>query len=1181
MESNLDGELSSILQLLPPPEHPVNVNLRKLQAVVRGNLIRQQWLRGIGKRRYLFSVPKAKFGAIFFNCRPVSICVQGSWAGRVDRIEVFDHRSDRQFKLSLTPTFCSALLRGVPHSIRVLVSQEKIDFRGSAEFVEHFRGDGKEESLENTETLCLKLVDVETGDIYTRTLRLAFDNCSGGWKIAELDCSLSTIVSFSEAEYFRDAICHGVLHPAMLKFISPMQCIVTSRRVSDVARFGLFWNKEYFLVSVQNCQYRSKLTLWHLFSGSQVEILFPREHFDTSSNVVANCSRLLHAINMEQTLRNFIPRGHLGHFLFDCPTAAIVMEDKYFFVEQQGNIVRFFVVDVRCQPMFCDFFECWDGNQEVDDNRSSTLESHALVSPGTVNAEHPVDIRGGNENDEPPTLEEIIDATTPIEDITIPDIVSDSSEVCTVLVESFEPIVEPIQSVQSIISVEARLADNHSQQPILPTASNEPDVVAVTNAIDNLAMEVLTNVVDAFCVEEATTRLKQLLEEKRVLELVEMVTSVVQDLVVNGEVLLSAQLCALDLWIAMAVLDDVLVRVAKIVKKKESARPKLLAAILPSNVGTTAVGVVDDEIVDQDDDPGDKSLPLYFKIHSSAANNSLNPTLSCLLKRPVKRQPLHSSLASVLQSPNVPVRYPDRPLMEVLKTPLDPQGSTWDGLPSSPLFLPDIRNKPKLHKSSKKARKILFSSSFNPLQNRDDESSVGVSLSSTSWSNGRFSIERSIQSCETSGLGLKSKTADDVSLQSADRELITKYGDQEDGLLIQSVKNIQRLGYVPTMETRGARPQRRPWAYAAYWQRLLQDFLVDHCKNSVKTNAGINQVHVEDRPPFYFLRKQLRILRKALAMNTNVLPTSTSTTTKHSLTVEEMICALAETKGSIGEILLRLHDLNMGFLSEIQLACGSLNVRAITCGYPGGAELLESVSCEISAASVGYRCAESPVRRVDAYEDIDVGQYGDFGGVQEDDCSSMTPFSIDAGHDEAVTDLFKTPVTLKLFRPESLPCLRDTSSSTHLDYPHLTLDWTSPVVIKRAASTLQLLSPTKSPPPGRGFSFEGMDNVENPQKIPLNKAVSFSPDSKLLHRSSTHSLGSLTDSERQDRPGLEQKKSFRIQQQIVEDLFDEFSHVPVVVMARKDALRAHQEETVLKSNKQYLKGSIRKRVQQS
>ncbi|RYG62860.1 hypothetical protein EON64_17080, partial [archaeon] len=193
----------------------------------------------------------------------------------------------------------------------------------------------------------------------------------------------------------------------------------------------------------------------------------------------------------------------------------------------------------------------------------------------------------------------------------------------------------------------------------------------------------------------------------------------------------------------------------------------------------------------------------------------------------------------------------------------------------------DIHTLPKLHKRQKKPKKILFSSSFNPLQDKDDESSVGRSLSSTSYTLGRFSIERSIQSGELL-LGINKPPPAHAHAPQApgalhkDREMLSKYGDQEDGLLIQSVKNVQRLGYVPTISTGNTRrPVRRPWAYAAYWQRLLQDFLAHHAVNNVshmQTNPPPSpsqqlpgSASASSHPPFYYMRKQLTTLHKALS----------------------------------------------------------------------------------------------------------------------------------------------------------------------------------------------------------------------------------------------------------------------------------------------------------------------------
>lgn len=68
------------------------------------------------------------------------------------------------------------------------------------------------------------------------------------------------------------------------------------------------------------------------------------------------------------------------------------------------------------------------------------------------------------------------------------------------------------------------------------------------------------------------------------------------------------------------------------------------------------------------------------------------------------------------------------------------------------------------------------------------------------------------------------------------------------------------------------------------------------------------------------------------------------------LTVEEMIVALAETHGSVGEVISKLTDQTHAFLAEIQLVCSVLNVRDLLCSYEGGKELF-NVLCGLPSAA--------------------------------------------------------------------------------------------------------------------------------------------------------------------------------------------------------------------------------------
>ena len=427
----------------------------------------------------------------------------------------------------------------------------------------------------------------------------------------------------------------------------------------------------------------------------------------------------------------------------------------------------------------------------------------------------------------------------------------------------------------------------------------------------------------------------------------------------------------------------------------------------------------------------------YYKIKSGQPTSSNNRvfqrnTLTPMLNRAIRRQPVASSLATViaadLQSPitleeitgnsttiRTPFAYDSAEELKTVLENLDAHslGSAGQSIQH---YMTNLHKQPSWiheHKGPKKAKKIQYSSTFNALYSDEENSSlagsVAKSLSSTSWANGKFSIEKSVVEATNIGQGgtttgpqqdsshsaantarSLSPSMAESSLTSADKTSSAAAGGggrkrgaspaegAEEGLYIQSVKQVQRLGYVPTLDHNGKSTSKRPWAYAAHWQRLLTDFLAAHAVGSIKrshnpqvgfdltnsegsdgegaslsssigssfTATTSSRKHVQ-RPPFWELKKKIKALEKAISSNSTVfatknVPMGANPRLKAGmLSVEEIICALAETRGSVGEVITRLSDHNLEFISEIQLVCSALNVKSMVCALPGGSELFE------------------------------------------------------------------------------------------------------------------------------------------------------------------------------------------------------------------------------------------------
>lgn len=605
-----------------------------------------------------------------------------------------------------------------------------------------------------------------------------------------------------------------------------------------------------------------------------------------------------------------------------------------------------------------------------------------------------------------------------------------------------------------------------------------------------------------------------------------------------------------------------------------------------------------------------------------------------------------------------------------------------------------------------KKKKVLFSSTFNPIvestvetKNSDQKASAAAkSLSSTSWTNGKFSIEKSIiestalraaspsSNSSTTNLisspssPLKKRKQGDANTSLVDpsaelgedqRSVAAHHEDQDDGLYIQSVKQVQRLGYVPTADMAGGK-KKRPWAYAAHWQRIISDFLTSH---AVGYLDGIPSQAIEyhdksehqkvlpaylrnKRPPFWELKKKLKTLHRAILSSSSVIPSTnvsalpnaggsrsgsrqgerdksksndsggdaTEVRSSNGLfSVEEMICALAQTNGSVGEVLSRLQDHNLEFISEIQLVCHALNVKAMVCALPGGAELFmpevlhslgnSKTSSDSSVVTKLPPISNSPSRSKESGDENDM------------DVQSTTNHSTSTS---VVSGAHSTP--LLLTRPETLPSLRDHHGHhSHLVYPHLHLNQESSYVRKRASfipllKTLSNSSETMSAKGGTMYDantnpsfhpFSSFSSTDGSSLLNHDQTLSDAQISDFVSHAAQLVTGASTTSNQslsipfndgtlglgedsfsttlsQTSPGSVSsqsiayslanrgmKKSFRVHKQLIEDLYGQhqIQQPYLAVMSRRDALKVQQEERLLKSDKVYIREHIEQKLQ--
>lgn len=1196
--SQVDGNSSFLCLLQDIPCHtPVATKgVILLQAVARGVALRFAWQRGVGPRRRL---DKKVFGAthvLLFDRKACSIkAVASPWMSSIQQVAFFDHHSERFYFVKLREPFTPSLRVGAPSRLRLRITCQRL--------LSQSKEDNSDPSMEIVE-LGLCFVDELLGGFWEKKLT---------FQALEKDLYLElTLLEESE--------------------------VITDLQRVDLSRFGLAWRGQHFYsVHIVNINDTTEVRFFHHRSCTSTAFSFPRELLDRTVDYVRGCRRLLEFASGAETMLGEWLRGEMSmaallkkssNALLD--GSSFVHGDTHFRV-RISTVKSCIYIILRKQTNAAGYLgkdrERWNG-----DSPSYQADDFLQILEESEQEER----RLGQEKD-------ILNTADELEEEIVQEKILDVAEDCLTLFICEEALHyfwdtllnTLVDDCLSSISIEAALVDqilldliDECVHDIGKTIRDGQTRLELEEGLREKVFDLLLDqlILDAIEVYMSLFTLAASSIRRVNRDTVTIVVNRMQTTVAISDIPALALNKREEDEKEEKTEDRKEVEKEEVVVNEESKEalseklpfdPPALVPPPPS----LALSPSSDELVQQrgpmtavrveceDETEDEEELiapPVYHKINSLTNSydkdeaSSEQPSLSVLLRRAVKHQPLSSSLASIHSLPldtTWPIlsqsSNPDESTcvydlkQQLLERSSHQSDDSMSVLSKRSVFLPNIRNKPKLHQSAQKTKKIVFNSHYNPLQDKDDESSVGMSLSSASWSQGRFNIERSIQSGELFGL----------SRLTSDKDSLSGSCDQEDGLFIQSVKYIQRLGYVPTVELRGLRPQRRPWAYAAYWQRLLQDFLGRHVMNIAHGMDNTRETTLSHRPPFYVLRKLLRTLQKALSTATTIYPVPSTHDIAAArkgtvLTVEEMLCALAETKESVGEVLSRLNDSSMGFLSEIQLACGSLNVRSIVCGFPGGAELLDpdtwlskeldiqefaasTESNKLSPANVlDSSILSSPDERSRTCEGS--GLLHISTSDEDDNNSTMSPISAFGNSSDSLLSLPipANQVLQKLSRPPTLPSLRDQHKSvSHLIYPHLDLDLSSPLVQHRATKVSLPLSPSSV---GESAGKDGLQTNSSKLSHPS------------LHRKFTFkkwSSGGLGESESSShapaRPNLDSKKSFRVHDQLVDDLLEEYANQPVVVMSRKDALRALQEQNVLKSNKKYLKDPIKRRLKES
>ena len=194
---------------------------------------------------------------------------------------------------------------------------------------------------------------------------------------------------------------------------------------------------------------------------------------------------------------------------------------------------------------------------------------------------------------------------------------------------------------------------------------------------------------------------------------------------------------------------------------------------------------------------------------------------------------------------------------------------------------------------------------------QSDDLSVAYSIGNSSNSVDEFSPSGLARSQSTVKIS-KKREGHDSSLKPI-KVMKSERNKFRERLLKKSLEGFTTLGYV----------DKQPLVYATHWNKKVAEFL--QSLSSIKE-----------------LRKRLSTLQR---------------TSPIELTTEERICALADTAGNTGEVIEKVK--NLEYCSELKLASSAVDLRNLLSYFPGGSDILSaSIAAGANVDLSGYSSDE-------------------------------------------------------------------------------------------------------------------------------------------------------------------------------------------------------------------------------
>ena len=176
---------------------------------------------------------------------------------------------------------------------------------------------------------------------------------------------------------------------------------------------------------------------------------------------------------------------------------------------------------------------------------------------------------------------------------------------------------------------------------------------------------------------------------------------------------------------------------------------------------------------------------------------------------------------------------------------------------------------------------------------QSDDLSVGYSIGNSSTSYDELAFTSFSRSQTTTMSSKKKDGSEDLKPIKVMKSERNKFRER---LLKKSLEGFNTLGYV----------DKQPLVYATHWNKKVAEYL-------------------QSLPSIKQLRKRLSTLQRTSPME---------------LTVEERICALADTAGNTGEVIEKVK--NIEYCSELKLASSAVDLRNLLSYFPGGVDILST-----------------------------------------------------------------------------------------------------------------------------------------------------------------------------------------------------------------------------------------------